>query len=401
MPLVLAIQQHHETVSLDVVDMASHDVVMGIFWFEKHNPLIDWRKRVLKFERCGCVTDIHPIHRQRAMVDEERPCELERQPITYSDRNGKEMVSTDTEPAQPGYKPPYLDINHGITEYNFSPAKIHYGGHYTGYPKRSSKSNADGTKENLDKGWIEKFQSSAASPPMFVPKKIGNKTRMVIDYRRLNEITVKNRYPLPNIEEMQDRLTGADWYSKVDLRDAFYASHASGTYEKAPATCQQLVNDVLRDLLDLTVIAYVDDILIFTQGSREQHTKDVQAVLERLSTVDFKTAPEKCEFYKQEIEFLGFIINTTGIKMDPKKIQSIQEWPTLKNVTEIQAVLGLANYNRKFVEGYFEFAIPLTSLPKKDTKFMWTEKQEKAFQQLKRACIQSPTLMLFDTNKPV
>ena len=105
MPLILAIQQHHENVCLDVVDMASHDVVMGTPWLEKHNPLVDWRKRVLKFERCGCVTDIHPIHRQRAMVDEERQfCELERQPTTYSDRTGKEMVSTDTEPAQPGHK---------------------------------------------------------------------------------------------------------------------------------------------------------------------------------------------------------------------------------------------------------------------------------------------------------
>ncbi|KAI7201342.1 hypothetical protein KC365_g18742, partial [Hortaea werneckii] len=124
-------------------------------------------------------------------------------------------------------------------------------------------------------------------------------------------------------------------------------------------------------------------------------------VLERLSTVDFKTAPEKCEFYKKEIEFLGFIINTTGIKMDPKKVQSIEEWPTPKTVKDIQAFLGLANYNRKFVEGYSKLATPLTSLTKKDIKFVWTEKQEKAFQQLKKACIQSPTLMLFDTKKPV
>ena len=134
---------------------------------------------------------------------------------------------------------------------------------------------------------------------------------------------------------MQDRLTGANWYSKIDLRDAFYAVRMAkgeewktafrtryGLYQfrvmpmgltNAPATCQQLVNDVLRDLLDITTIAYVDDILIFTRGSREQHTKDVQAVLERLSTVDFKTAPEKCEFYKKEIEFLGFILSLIHI----------------------------------------------------------------------------------------
>ncbi|KAI7151490.1 hypothetical protein KC349_g9431 [Hortaea werneckii] len=431
MPLVLAIQQHHETVSLDIVDMASHDIVMGTPWLEKHNPLIDWRKRVLKFERCGCVTNIQPMHRQRAMIDEERQfCELERQPITYSDRNGKEMVSTDTEPAQPGRKvrderrtnappeipeefkkwKPLFQEEEGLAalprhqpwdhRIQLQPGKDPPWGPLYRLSEKELEEQRRWLKEKSDKGWIEKSQSPAASPAMFVPKK-GGKLRMVIDYRRLNEVTVKNRYPLPNIEEMQDRLTGANWYSKIDLRDAFYAVRMAkgeewktafrtryGLYQfrvmpmgltNAPATCQQLVNDVLRDLLDITAIAYVDDILIFTRGSREQHTKDVQAVLERLSTVDFKTAPEKCEFYKKEIEFLGFIISTTGIKMDPKKIQSIEEWPTPKTVTEIQAFLGLANYNRKFVEGYSRLAIPLTSLTKKDTEFVWTEKQEKAF----------------------
>ena len=133
---------------------------------------------------------------------------------------------------------------------------------------------------------------------------------------------------------------GEEWKTAFRTRYGLYQFRVMPMgLTNAPATCQQLVNDVLRDLLDITVIAYVDDILIFTRGSREQHTKDVQAVLERLSTVDFKTAPEKCEFYKKEIEFLGFIISTTGIKMDPKKVQSIEEWPTPKTVKDIQAFL--------------------------------------------------------------
>ena len=167
---------------------------------------------------------------------------------------------------------------------------------------------------------------------------------MVIDYRRLNDVTVKNRYPLPNIQEMQDRLTGSQWFTKIDLRDAFYAIRIAkgeewktafrtryGLYEfcvmpmgltNAPATCQELVNNILRELLDLTVIAYIDDILIFTKGDRNQHTKDVQAVFERLSKVDFKTAPEKCEFYKKEVDFLGFVVSTSGIRIDPKKTET-------------------------------------------------------------------------------
>ena len=240
MPLILAIQQHHEKVSLDVVDMASHDVVMGTPWLEKHNPLIDWRKRVLKFERCGCVTDIHPTHRQRAMVDEERQfCELERQPTTYSDKIGKEMVSTDTEPAQPGHKvrdkgrtnappeipeefkkwKPLFQEEEGLAalprhqpwdhRIQLQPGKDPPWGPLYRLSEKELEEQRRWLKEKSDKGWIEKSQSPAASPAMFVPKK-GGKLRMVIDYRRLNEVTVKNRYPLPNIEEMQDRLTGAN-----------------------------------------------------------------------------------------------------------------------------------------------------------------------------------------------
>ena len=105
MPLVLAIQRHHETISLDIVNIASYDIVIGTPQLEKHNPLIDWRKRVLTFKRYGYVTDIYPIHRQRTIIDKERQFqELERRPTIYSDRNGKEIVSTDTKLAQLGYE---------------------------------------------------------------------------------------------------------------------------------------------------------------------------------------------------------------------------------------------------------------------------------------------------------
>ena len=137
----------------------------------------------------------------------------------------------------------------------------------------------------------------------------------------------------------------------------------------APATMQQMINDVLRDLLDITVLAYVDDILVFTTGSLEQHVKDVQAVFERLSTTTFKTAPEKCEFHKKSVKFLGFIIATDGVRIDPEKTRSIEEWPTPKSVKDIQSFLGLANYNGKFIPNYSKVAISLTKLTKKDVLF--------------------------------
>ena len=181
---------------------------------------------------------------------------------------------------------------------------------------------------------------------MFVPKPRTDKLRGVINYRRVNNLTVKNRYPLPNIRESQDRLRGAKQFTKIDLRDAFYGIRiAKGEEQKtafrtryslyefqvipigltnALVSYQDLVNKILRDLLDVTIIAYVDDILVYTKGNLNQHTKDVQEVLKRLSTVNFKTALEKCLFHKQEVKFLGFIISTEGIRVDPKKVELIQ-----------------------------------------------------------------------------
>nr|OQO30940.1 hypothetical protein B0A51_04167 [Rachicladosporium sp. CCFEE 5018] len=215
------------------------------------------------------------------------------------------------------------------------------------------------------KGWIRKPRSPAEAPTIFVAKPNG-KLRLVQDYRKLNDITIRNRYPLPSIEECQDRLIGANWFTKIDLRDAFYSIRMAegeewktafrtqyGLYEfllmpmgltNAPASCQALVNNVLRDLLDVTVFAYMDDILVFTRGPLQQHIRDVQAVFERLSTTSFKTAPEKCEFHKKSVKFLGFMIGTDGIKIDPEKTTSIREWQTPTCVKDIQSFLGLANY---------------------------------------------------------
>ena len=130
-----------------------------------------------------------------------------------------------------------------------------------------------------------------------------------------------------------------------------------------------MVNDVLRELLDVTVIAYLNDIIIYTKGSREQHARDVAEVLRRLSETTFRTAPEKCEFFKKEITFLGFIIGTRGVRIDPEKTKSITEWKQPATVKEVQSFLGLTNYNRKFIKDYSKIALPLTTLTRKDTEF--------------------------------
>jgi transposase InsO family protein len=451
-PLSLAFQQHHEEIVLDVVPSARHDIILGTPWLKRHNPSIDWITRVLRFERCRCVTDIYPRHRQRSALDEKRqlnetqrqsPKTEQRKASPDSTDNNPDPVVSRSEKQGGSNAPPEIPEEFKKWKRLFQEeegaaalprrqpwdheiilqpnAKIPWGPLYPLSPKELEADRA-WLKKMEGKGWIRKSKSSFASPAFFVPKKEGE-LRKVIDFRRLNEVTVKNRYPLPNIERMNDQFTGTQWFSKIDLRDAFYAIRMAeghehmtafrtryGLYEflvmpmgltNAPATCQQMINDVLRDLLDVTVIAYIDDIVIYTKGSREQHAKDVSAVFERLSKTTFKTAPHKCEFFKKEIEFLGFLIGTDGIKIDPKKTTSIVEWPIPKTVKDVQAFLGLANYNRKFVKDYSRIATPLTNLTKKDQQFGWKPEHQQAFDKLKQACCSAPTLAMFDGTKPI
>jgi transposase InsO family protein len=290
------------------------------------------------------------------------------------------------------------------------------------YPKSGKELEAERKyiDKMLKKGWIEKSTSPAASPLFFVPKKNGE-LRGVVDFRKINEITIKNRYPLPNIMEMRDRLYRAKWFSKIDLRDAFYSIRMAegeewktafrtrfGLYQykvmpmgltNAPASQQDLINETLKHLLDVTVLAYVDDLLIFTDGDLDQHIKDVQEVLSLLKKTDFKTAPEKCEFHKKEIEFLGFVIGIDGIKVDPKKTKSIIEWPIPKNVKDIQSFLGLVNYIRGHMPRMAHASMALTELTKKDVPFVWRNEQQQAFDKLKQIAKETTETKFFDPAK--
>ena len=386
----LAHQQHLEDTSLDVVVMAKHDIVLGMPWLTWHNPSIDWKKRVLKFDKCRCVARAYPLRRQRMAKDEIREFNYTRK-RTRSKGKTAEALSppADTDSGQSGPKearsndgghapsglpkeyhqwkrlfeeeegpnalPKHQPWDHKI---QLEPGKEPPWGPIYPQSEKELSATRDWLSKMEKKGWIRKSKSPAGTPTLFVPKANG-KLRMVQDYRKLNAITIKNRYPLPNIEEAMDRLSGANWFTKIDLRDAFYSIRMAegeewktafrtryGHYEflvmpmgltNAPASCQQLVNDTLRDLLDITVVAYLDDILIYTTGPLQQHTKDVQAVFERLSKTSFKTAPEKCEFHQKNVKFLGFIIGTDGIKIDPEKTKSIQEWPVPKTLTQVQS----------------------------------------------------------------
>lgn len=137
----------------------------------------------------------------------------------------------------------------------------------------------------------------------------------------------------------------------------------------APATCQEVINEILREYLDVFVIAYLDNILVYSEGTLQEHIQHVRKVFTKLDEADLKLKLKKCDFHKKSVKFLGFIVGTYGIQIDPDKVKSVLEWPTPKTVKEVQSFLGLANYNRRFIKDYSKIAIPLTELTKKDVEF--------------------------------
>jgi len=244
---------------------------------------------------------------------------------------------------------------------------------------------------------------------------------MCVDYRALNKITIKNRYPLPRIDELLERLEGATVFSKLDLtsgynqirieetsiaKTAFRTRYGHLEYlvlpfglTNAPATFMTLMNSVFGSLLDKCVLIYIDDILIFSR-TREQHLKDLRVVLEMLRTHQLYAKLSKCEFMVDSVEFLGHIMSDQGISVDPHKVESVKKWPAPKNTSELRSFLGLATFYQKFVKGFSQIAAPLTELLRKENRFEWSGQHDTAFAELKEALTKAPVLLVPDPRKP-
>ncbi|GKD74090.1 putative reverse transcriptase domain-containing protein, partial [Tanacetum coccineum] len=209
---------------------------------------------------------------------------------------------------------------------------------------------------------------------LFVKKKDGS-FRMFIDYRELNRLTVKNRYPLLRLDNLFDQLQGLRVYSKIDLRSGYYQLR------------------VCKPYLDRFVIVFINDILIYSK-SRKEHEWDLKLILRLLKKEELYTKFSKCEFWLSKVQFLGHVIDSKGIHVDPAKIESIKDWASPKTPTEIRQFLGLADYNRRFIKGFSKIARPMTKLTQKSVKFDWGEKAEAAFQLLKQKLYSAPILAL-------
>ncbi|GJU99726.1 putative reverse transcriptase domain-containing protein [Tanacetum coccineum] len=269
-------------------------------------------------------------------------------------------------------------------------------------------------QELSDKGFIRPSSSPWGAPVLFVKKKDGS-FRMCIDYRELNKLTVKNRYPLPRIDALFDQLQGSNVYSKIDLRSGYHQLRVReqdipktafrtryGHYEfqvmpfgltNAPAVFMDLMNRVCKPYLDKFVIVFIDDILIYSKDKKE-HEEHLKAILELLKKEELYAKFSKCEFWIPKVQFLGHVIDSQGIHVDPAKIESIKDWASPKTPTEIRQFLGLAGYYRRFIEGFSKVAKPMTKLTQKKVAFEWGDKQEAAFQTLKDKLCSAPILAL-------
>ena len=445
-PLDIILEGHRSTIVFNIISSPSNPLVLGLSWLEMVNPEIDWKKRELVYRT---VASHNPVERprnnpkscpyqvqasevkvplmvgarafMRAAKDGNMfaiyaiPLPLPAQgpaklPAQYEEfRDVFEKKNADTLPQhrpydcgielQEGAQPPFGPI------YSLSQNELAALREYL--------------DENLAKNFIRHSKSPAGAPILFVKKKDGS-LRMCVDYRGLNKVTIKNRYPLPLISGLLDQLGQAKIYTKIDLRGAYNLVRIKegdewktafrtryGHFEynvmpfgltNAPAIFQHLMNDVFREFLDDFVVCYLDDILIFSKNE-EDHINHVRLVLEKLRTAGLYAKLEKCVFHQPQVEFLGYIISGEGLSMDPKKIQTVTDWQKPTTVRDVQCFLGFANFYRIFIRDYSKIAAPLTRLTCKD-KLEWNTEADQAFDTLKKAFTTAPILTHPDFLKP-
>ena len=272
------------------------------------------------------------------------------------------------------------------------------------------------------KKWIRPSTAQCGAPVLFVKKPDGG-LRLCVDYRSLNELTVKNNYPLPLLSETLERFAHAKHFTKIDIRNAYHRIRIRkgdewktsfrtryGQFEyqvmpfglaNAPATFQSYVNKALKPYIDVFCVVYLDDVLIYSTNEKE-HWKHVRLVLKALLAHRLYAKLSKCAFNRSEVTFLGFVVGKDGIKMEQSRIDAISEWPIPECAKDILVFLGFAGFYRRFVRGFSQIAAPLTDLTKgakkgvAKAKFVWSIEAQEAFDELKRTFTSAPVLVHFD-----
>ena len=429
-----------------------YDAILGVTWLERHNVNIEWRDRRVTIRTAGQPPrEVKPLdyldigsptrtlatlslkalkraHR-RQEIDEVfaiilRPDDASSTHSTtpkecpVAESLLREFADVFPDQLPPAHDTPKRGVEHRIElKPGSRPPPCRPLRHQS--PKDLAVFD-EYTRTELAAGRIRVSQSPYGSMALIVRKKDGT-SRVVVDFRGLNEITVKNKYPLPLMDELFDRVFGARFFTKIDLRTGFFqilihpddAEKTAfrtryGSFEyvvlpmglcNAPGTFMQLMNDTFRDLLDKIVLVFLDDILIFSRTA-EEHEKHVRIVLERLRASKLYAKRSKCEFFRDNVEFLGHRLGANGLSVSQDKIESVQQWPIPKNATDVRAFLGLAGFYRKFVKDFSKLALPMTELTKTENTFVWGAAQQQSFAALKTALCTAPVLLVADPTKP-
>uniref|UniRef100_A0A3P9HSL7 Gypsy retrotransposon integrase-like protein 1 n=1 Tax=Oryzias latipes TaxID=8090 RepID=A0A3P9HSL7_ORYLA len=378
---------HHEFIQFYITKSPQSPIILGFPWLRAHNPQFDWvNLHVTNWSTtcmANCLRSAVPSVPPRDDPDPEI-IDLSKVPPCYHD------LRTVFSKTRAGSLPPHRPYDCSIE-----------------------------LLKALSSGHIRSSSSPVGAGFFFVQKK--DKTlRPCIDFRELNQITVKNKYPLPLIDTALDSVQEARVFSKLDLRNAYHLVRMRegdewktafntplGHFEylvmpfgltNAPAIFQNLVNDVLRDFLNRFVFVYLDDILIYSRN-QEQHTHHVRQVLSRLLENQLYVKAEKCEFHVPTISFLGFIIDSGNIRPDPAKITAVTSWEPPKSRKQLQRFLGFANFYRRFIRNYSSIAAPLTQLTSINTPFIWTSEAQSAFDKLKNLFTTAPILIQPDPRR--
>ncbi|CAI7801781.1 unnamed protein product, partial [Closterium sp. NIES-53] len=403
---------------LPVTNIKGLDFILGRYFLKRFNPEIDWvnskvciynnGKRIAlrsdtgdapettlaQFEQTVNENNTGYLALVMAAAEEEKPSSELPAAVKQVLEQYKDIMPDDL----PAGVPPARTHEHEIVEEPDMKKQIEY---------------------LLDRQLIRPSTSPYGAPVLFTPKPDGT-LRMCIDYRALNKQTVKNKYPIPRIDDLLDQLRGATVFSKLDLWSGYWqikmadnSVHKTafrtryGSYEylvmsfglcNAPAMFQAEMNHILRPLLDECVVVYLDDILIYSKNMKE-HVEHLRKVFEILRKNKFYVKLSKSDFALKKVQFLGHMVSVEGVHVDPRKIKAVKKWKVSENVKELQQFLGFANYYNRFVPQYAKIAAPLTDLLKKDTPYKWGTPHQQAMEQLQTALTTAPVLILPDPEK--
>ncbi|CAJ2644784.1 unnamed protein product [Trifolium pratense] len=418
---LVMIQNRDFLVNLICLPLKSLEIILGMDWLSYHYVILDCARKLAFFPEPGVARYLSA----NRLVVTMRNGETEFMSLSSIEVTSGIIVEDvrvvqqfqDVFPLEiPGFPPIrevefFIDLHPGTGPISESPYRM--------APAELAELKSQ-IEDLLGKGFIRPSVSPWGAPVLLVKKKDG-KSRLCVDYRKLNKVTIKNRYPLPRIDDLMDQLKDASVFSKIDLKSGYHQIRVRdedvqktafrtryGHYEflvmpfgvtNAPAIFMDYMNRIFHPFLDKFVVVFIDDILVFSK-SEEEHEEHLRLVLQVLRDNKLYANPSKCEFWMEKVNFLGHVISKEGIAVDPAKIDTVLSWKQPQTVTDIRCFVGLAGYYRRFIEGFAKIVAPMTQLTRKDQPFAWTDKCEASFQLLKKLLTTSPVLVLPQSDEP-